>query len=78
MKQVALDSFLEKYRDLSRTTATAKMELLVTLISSFQSLTNFTNNYNIDVIGVLNMPLEYYKTFSYVCRFSEKSAIYFK
>ena len=78
MKQVALEGFLEKYRDLSRTTATAKMELLVALISSFQPLTNFTNNYNIDVIGVLNVPLEYYNTFSNVCRFSEKSAIYFK
>ena len=40
MKQVALKRFLKKYRDVSRTTATAKVGLFVALVSSFQPLTN--------------------------------------
>ena len=35
------------------TIATSKMELFVTLLSSFQLLTNFTKNPNIGTIGVL-------------------------
>ena len=39
------------------------MELFVTLVSSFQPLTNFTKNPNIGDMGVLNAPLEYYNVF---------------
>ena len=39
---------------------TAKMELFVALVSSFQPLTNFTKHINIADMGVLNAPLEYY------------------
>ena len=64
MKQAALEGFLKKHRDVSiATIATAKMELFVTQISSFQPLTNFTNNLNLDAMGVLNAPLEYYNLF---------------
>ena len=41
----------------SRTIATAKMELFVALVSSFQPLANFTKNPNIGAMGVLNAPL---------------------
>ena len=41
MKQVALEGFLKKHRDVSRTIATAKMELFVALVSSLQPLINF-------------------------------------
>ena len=60
MKQVALEGFLKKQRDVSKTIATSKMELFVALASSFQSLTNFTKNTNMGAMGVLNAPLEYY------------------
>ena len=60
MKQVAFKSFLKKYRDVSKTIATAKMELFVVLINSFQLLTNFAKNRKIGVVEVLNAPLEYY------------------
>ena len=60
MKQVAFKSFLKKYRDVSKTIATAKMELFVVLVSSFQLLTNFAKNPKIGVVEVLNAPLEYY------------------
>ena len=63
MKQVALEDFLEKHRDLSRTIATSKMELFVELASSFYPLPNFTKNHNIGAMGVLNVPLEYYNIF---------------
>ena len=63
MKQVELESFLKKRRDVSRTIATAKMELFVTLVSSFQLLTNFTNNPIIGAMRVLHTPLEYYNVF---------------
>ena len=64
MKQVVLEGFLKKnHRDVSRTIATAKVELFVALVSSFQPLTNLTKNLNIVAIGVLNAPLEYYKVF---------------
>ena len=52
MKQVALEGFL-----------TAKVELFVALVSSFQPLTNFTKKPSIGAMGVLNVPLEYYNVF---------------
>ena len=63
MKHVALEGFLKKHRDISRTIAIAKMEPFVTLVSGFQQLTNFTKNPNIGAMGVLNAPLEYYNGF---------------
>ena len=63
MKQAALEGFLKKHRDVSRTIATAKMKLFMALASSFQPLTYFTKNPNIGAIGVLNAPLEYYSVF---------------
>ena len=62
MEQVALEDFLKK-RDLSKNIATSKMELFVALFISFQSLTNFKKNSNIDAMGVLNASLEYYNLF---------------
>ena len=59
MKQVALEGFLERHKDVFRTTATAIMKLFVVLVSSFQPLTNFTENPNVGAMGVLNAPLEY-------------------
>ena len=44
MKEVTLEGFLKKHRDVSKTIATAMMELFVALVSSFQPLTNFTKN----------------------------------
>ena len=55
--------FSEKHRYVSSTIATAKMELSMALVVSFQTLTNFTKNTNIAATGVLNSPLEYYKAF---------------
>ena len=52
-----------KHRDVSRTIVTAKMELFVALVSSFQPLTNFTKNPNMGATGVLNVPLAYYNVF---------------
>ena len=46
MKQVALEDFLKKHRDVSRTIVTSKMEVFVALVISFQPLTNFKNNPN--------------------------------
>ena len=63
MKQVALEGFLKKTRDVSRTIVTAKMELSEALVSRVQPLTNFTKNPNVGAIGVLNTPLEYYNVF---------------
>ena len=63
MKQVALEGFLKKPRDVSRTVATAKMELFVAVVSNFQLLTNFEKNPNIGAMGVLNAPLEHYNVF---------------
>ena len=59
MKQVALEGFLKKHRDVFRTIATAKMEFFVALVSSIQPLTKFSKNPNIGAMGVLNAPLEY-------------------
>ena len=53
----------KKHEDVSRTIATAKMELFMALVSSFQPLTNFTKDANIGATGVLNAPLEYYNIF---------------
>ena len=66
MKQVALEDFLKKHRDLSRTIATAKIELFVTLVSRSQLLTNFTNKPNIGAMGNLNAPLNTI-TYSEIC-----------
>ena len=44
MKQVALEGFRIKNRDVSKTIATSKMELFVTLVTNFQPLTNLTKN----------------------------------
>ena len=63
MKQIALEGVLKKHRNVSRTIATAKMELFVKLVSCFQPLTNFTKNHNIGAMGVLNEPLESYNIF---------------
>ena len=63
MKQVALKGLLKKYRDVSRTIGTAKVELFVALVRSFQLLTNFTKNPNTGAMEVLNVPLEYYNVF---------------
>ena len=60
MKQVTLEGFLKKHRDISRTIAAAKMEIFVALVSIFQPVTNFTKNSSIGVVGVLNAMLEYY------------------
>ena len=57
MKQVALEDFLKKHRDVSRTIATSKTELLVALFTSFQPITNFTKDLNIADMGVLNATL---------------------
>ena len=48
--------------------ATAKMELFLALVSSFQPVTNFTKDPNIGDMGVLNAPLEYYSLFRNLSR----------
>ena len=56
-------------KDVSRTIATAKMELSVVLVISFQPLNNFTKNPNISATGVLrslNASLEYYNHRNYI------------
>ena len=56
---VTLEGFLKKiHRDASKTIATAKLELFVTLFNSFQPLTDFTKNLNMNAMVVLNAPLE--------------------
>ena len=60
--------FQKKQKDVSRTIATAKMELFVALVSSFHPLTNFTENPNIGAVGVLHTPLEHYNIFWHLCR----------
>ena len=56
---VTSEGFLKKiHRDVSKTIATAKLELFVALFSSFQLLTDFTKNLNMNAIVVLNVPLE--------------------
>ena len=64
MKEVALEGFLKKHRDVPRIIATSRKEVFVTLVTSFQPLTNFTKTLNVGAImGVLNAPLEYYNVF---------------
>ena len=61
MKQVALQRFLKKHKDVYRTITTAKIEVFVALIRSFQpliSLTNFTKNPNIGAMAVLSATIE--------------------
>ena len=54
MKQVELEGFLEKHKDVSKTIAAATMELFVALVSSFQPLTNVTKNSNIGALEYYN------------------------
>ena len=61
MKLVALEGFLKKHKDISKTIVTAKMLLFVALVSSFQLLTNFRENLNIDAMAVYM--LEYCNVF---------------
>ena len=42
LKQVALEGFLKKHKYISSAIVTAKIELFVALVSTFQPLTNFT------------------------------------
>ena len=70
MKQVALEGFLIKHRDVSRTIAIAKTELFAVLTSSFKPLANFTKNPNIGAMSALNAPLEYYNVFWNLYRWS--------
>ena len=60
---VALEGFLKKFNDVFRTVATVKVELFVALVSTFQPLTNFTENSKIGAMGVLNAPLEHFNVF---------------
>ena len=45
------------FRGICRAPATSKMELFVSLLNNFQSLTNVTKNYILDVMGVLDPSL---------------------
>ena len=45
------------FRGICRASATSKIELFVTLLNDFQSLTNVTKNYILDVMGVLDPSL---------------------
>ena len=70
MRRVTLEGFLKKtqiYIQDHRHT-TAKIELFVALVSSFQPLTSFTKNNNIGPEGDLHKPLEYYNVFWNLCR----------
>ena len=49
--------FCALFRGICRAPATSKMELFVTLLNDFQSLTNVTKNYILDVMGVLDPSL---------------------
>ena len=63
MKQVALEGFLKKHRDVSRTITTTKTEFFVALVISVQPKINFAKNPNIGTMRVLNAPLKYYNKF---------------
>ena len=70
MKQVALEGFLEKNRDVFRAIVTTKMEPFMTLVSSFQPLISFTKNINTVLWGLNNvvfsdssLNLEFYNVF---------------
>ena len=45
------------FRGICTAPTTSKMELFVTLLNDFQSLTNVTKNYILDVMGVLDPSL---------------------
>ena len=49
--------FCALVRGTCRSPATSKMKLFVTLLNGFQSLTNVTKNYILDVMGVLDPSL---------------------
>ena len=49
--------FCALFRGICRAPATSKMELFVNLLNNFQSLTNVTKNYILDVMGVLDPSL---------------------
>ena len=42
---------------------TAEIELFVALVSSFQTLTNFTKNPNVGAMGVLNGIITYFEIY---------------
>ena len=48
---------MSKLSGVSRTPATSKMKLFVTLVNSFQPLTHITKNSMLDVAGVLETSL---------------------
>ena len=49
--------FCALFRGICRAQETSKIELFVTLFNGFQSLTNVTKNYILDVMGVLDPSL---------------------
>ena len=49
--------FCALVRGTCRSAATCKMKLFLTLLNGFQSLTNVTKNYILDVMGVLDPSL---------------------
>ena len=53
-------TFQIRCRGLSRTYSASKMELYVTLVNSFQSLTNVTKTSILDVAGVLVTVLKWF------------------
>ena len=63
MKQIASYGYIGRFskkihRDVSKSTATPKLELFLALFNSFQPLSDFTKNLNINAMVVLNVPLE--------------------
>ena len=51
------DCFCALFRGICRAPATSKIELFATFLNGFQSLTNVTKNYILDVMGVLDPSL---------------------
>ena len=49
--------FCALFRGICKAPTTSKMELFVTLLNGFQSLTNVTKSYILDVVGVLDPSL---------------------
>ena len=49
--------FCALFRGICRAPAISKMELFMTLLNGFHSLTNVTKNYILDVMGVLDSSL---------------------
>ena len=58
-----MEGFLKNHKDVSTTIATAKMEIFVALVGSFQPLIYFAKNSSIGAMGVLNVPVEYYNVY---------------